>query len=117
MTDMEPSNESCIYSTLSFVTSMASKYDVNLIITFDQPLWYKTQMSVDTEPSSNYNHVLPPIPREIAISRVIRGQLLAETALYLMITAHAFCIDIPNSEVSDSNDFPTSDIEKTSVFQ
>ncbi|WAR07158.1 LOW QUALITY PROTEIN: hypothetical protein MAR_017116 [Mya arenaria] len=59
MIDMDPSNESCIYSTLSFVTDLASAYNVDPIITFDQPLWYKAQMIIDTQSqSSPMSHIV-----------------------------------------------------------
>ena len=40
--DLNPSDESCIYSTLLFVISQAKKLNVHTpCITFDQPLWIK----------------------------------------------------------------------------
>ena len=40
--DLQPTNPSCIYSTLLFIQSQASKYQMQTpIVTFDQPLWLK----------------------------------------------------------------------------
>ena len=39
--DLNPSNETYIYSTLSFVIKEASRFHVVPCITFDQPLWLK----------------------------------------------------------------------------
>ena len=38
MTDLEPSDMTCIYSTLVFISEQAKRYSVTPIITFDQPL-------------------------------------------------------------------------------
>ncbi|KAL8599650.1 hypothetical protein ACOMHN_053827 [Nucella lapillus] len=37
MIDMDPTNMSCIFSTLHFVSSVASRYDCTPVLTFDQP--------------------------------------------------------------------------------
>ena len=40
--DLNPSNETCIYSTLSYITSQAERLNVPTpCVTFDQPLWIK----------------------------------------------------------------------------
>ena len=41
MIDLNPSDLTCIYSTLKFVSGQARKYGVKPIITFDQPLYWK----------------------------------------------------------------------------
>ena len=41
MIDMDPSNLTCISSTLWYVCDLAKRYGVNLIITFDHPLYWK----------------------------------------------------------------------------
>jgi len=41
MIDMDPSDLSCVYSTLCYISSHAKKYNITLIVTFDQPLWWK----------------------------------------------------------------------------
>ena len=50
MIDMDPTNMSCIYSTLHFVASLAKQYNCTPVLTFDQPLWWKAMMIVDSEP-------------------------------------------------------------------
>ena len=43
ITDLKSSDESCIYSTLKFIQSQASRLNIETpCITFDQPLWIKT---------------------------------------------------------------------------
>ena len=40
--DLNPIDESCIYSTLQFVTEQAKRMRVHVpCVTFDQPLWLK----------------------------------------------------------------------------
>ena len=41
MIDMNPSDITCLYSTLLYVSSHAKRYGVTPILTFDQPLWWK----------------------------------------------------------------------------
>ena len=41
MIDMKFSNESCILSTMYFVSNQAKQYNVNKILTFNQPLYWK----------------------------------------------------------------------------
>ena len=53
MIDMDPTNESCIYSTLHFVADQAKIYGVTPVLTFDQPLWMKAQRIIDAEPSAS----------------------------------------------------------------
>ena len=38
---MDPTDITCIYSTLSFICDQASRYEVSPIVTFDQPLYWK----------------------------------------------------------------------------
>ena len=44
MIDLDPGDTSCIYSTLHFVKAEAKRYDVNPVMTFDQPLYWKAVM-------------------------------------------------------------------------
>ena len=41
MIDLDPSDPSCIYTTMDFVSSQARRYDAIPILTFDQPLYWK----------------------------------------------------------------------------
>ena len=52
MIDLDPSNKTCIYSTLLFVSEQAKRYHVTPVITFDQPLWFKALMIVRSEPKA-----------------------------------------------------------------
>ena len=53
MIDMDPSNLTCIYSTLSFIVDQAKRYNLIPIITFDQPLWWKALLIVLNEPGDS----------------------------------------------------------------
>ncbi|KAL8563078.1 hypothetical protein ACOMHN_065220 [Nucella lapillus] len=53
MIDMDPTNRSCIFSTLHFVSSVASRYDCTPVLTFDQPLWWNSTMIIDGEPPNS----------------------------------------------------------------
>ena len=50
MIDMDPTDMSCIYSTLKFVEAQCKRQHTTPIITFDQPLWWKAQLIVESEP-------------------------------------------------------------------
>ena len=50
MIDLNPSDLTCIYSTLHFVCDHARRYNVTPILTFDQPLWWKALTIVQSEP-------------------------------------------------------------------
>lgn len=49
MLDLNPSNMSCVYSTLLFVAKEAKRHDTEHDLTFDQPLWWKAQIIVLSE--------------------------------------------------------------------
>lgn len=56
MIDMDPTDMTCIYSTLKFVCKQAKHYDVTPIITFDQPLWWKAMSVIENEPLDSDLH-------------------------------------------------------------
>ncbi len=43
-------NMTCIASTLSFISQHATRYVVTPIVTFDQPLWWKSMVIIESEP-------------------------------------------------------------------
>ena len=50
ITDLNPSDYSCIYSSLLFVKDQARQLDIKTpCLKFDQPLWYKAQEIVPTK--------------------------------------------------------------------
>ncbi|VDI79282.1 Hypothetical predicted protein [Mytilus galloprovincialis] len=53
MIDMDPSDLSCIYSTLKFICSQAKSYGVKAIVTFDQPLYWKALSIITNEPTTS----------------------------------------------------------------
>jgi hypothetical protein len=50
MIDMNPSDATCVYSTLKYIREHACCHDVTQITTFDQPLWWKAQIITVTDP-------------------------------------------------------------------
>ena len=59
MIDLAPSDPSCIFSTLKFVTSQALEYDVTPVLTFDQPLYWKALTIIRSQPvDSNLKHIV-----------------------------------------------------------
>ena len=58
MIDMSSSDLSCIYSTLIFVCAEAKRHEVTPVITFDQPLWWKAQTILASEPPESELHSL-----------------------------------------------------------
>lgn len=54
MIDMNPSNVTCVSSTLKFVSEHAQRHNIaNPIVTFDQPLWWKAFNIIQTEPADS----------------------------------------------------------------
>ncbi|CAC5362573.1 unnamed protein product [Mytilus coruscus] len=53
MIDMDPSDLSCIYSTLKFICSQAKSYGVKAIVTFDQPLYWKALTIITNESTTS----------------------------------------------------------------
>ena len=53
MTDMDPSDLTCIYSMLKFIYAQAKRMEVTPILMFDQPLWWKTILIVSREAQSS----------------------------------------------------------------
>ena len=52
--DMDPSDMSCVYSTLKYVAEEARRHDVTPVLTFDQPLWWKAQLVIACELPNSY---------------------------------------------------------------
>lgn len=54
MIDMNPSDVTCVSSTLHFVSEHAKQHRIaNPIVTFDQPLWLKAFTIIQTEPENS----------------------------------------------------------------
>ena len=53
MIDVDPTDMTCIYSTLSLISDQAGRYEYTPIITFDQPLWWKSLKIVSNEPQDS----------------------------------------------------------------
>ena len=54
MIDLDPSDMTCIYSTLLFLSDQARKQHVTPVITFDQPLWWKAWTIITNEPQDSH---------------------------------------------------------------
>ncbi len=50
--DMNSSDSTCIYS-LMFISEHAQRHGVTTIVTFDQPLWWKALMIIESEPEES----------------------------------------------------------------
>ena len=50
MIDLNPSDPTCIYSTLHYVQAQSVRHNCVPILTFDQPLYWKAQCILQTEP-------------------------------------------------------------------
>ncbi len=59
MINMNPTDMTCILSTLSFISHHATRYGVTPIVTFDQPLWWKSMVIIESEPvGSNLKEIV-----------------------------------------------------------
>ena len=59
MIDLDPGNMTCIYSTLSFISDHAKRYNVVPMVTFDQPLWWKALNIIESEaPGSDLHNII-----------------------------------------------------------
>ena len=56
MIDINPSDFSCVYSTLSYVSSHAKRHNVTPIVTFDQPLRWKALQIRESVPVDSDLH-------------------------------------------------------------
>ncbi|CAC5372535.1 unnamed protein product [Mytilus coruscus] len=54
MIDLNPSDLSCIYSTLTFICKEAHRYQKPPVVTFDQPLYWKALCIVINEKTESY---------------------------------------------------------------
>ena len=53
MIDLDPSDPSCIYTTMKFVSSQTRQYDATPILTFDQPLYWKALTMIQSQPDDS----------------------------------------------------------------
>ena len=81
---MSSSNTTCIFPTLKFISEHARHHKVTPIITFDQPLWWKALMVIESEPpDSDVRQVVLRLGRfhtEMSFIGSI-GHLIAESGL------------------------------------
>ena len=135
MIDLDPSDPSCIYTTMKFVSSQARRYDATPILTFDQPLTWKALTIIQSQPDGSdlkgmvlrlgVFHMQMSFLGSIghltagsglqelfevvfagnavrhmltgkAISRAVRGHMLADAALNTILVAKAYHIPLHN---------------------
>ena len=53
MIDLGPGNMSCLHSTLKFICEHAARYNVTPIVTFDQPLLWKSLQVIEGQPENS----------------------------------------------------------------
>ena len=53
MIDLDPSDPSCIYTTMKFVSSQARRHDATPILTFDQHLSWKALTIIQSQPDDS----------------------------------------------------------------
>ena len=53
MIDLDPSDPSCIYTTMKFVSSQARRHDATPILTFDQHLYWKALTIIQSQPDGS----------------------------------------------------------------
>ena len=53
MIDLNPSDMTCVLSTLNYISKHAKRYNVTPIITFNQPLWWKALTLIESQPSES----------------------------------------------------------------
>ena len=80
MIDLNPSDMSCVYSTLKFVSKEASRYNRTPVITFDQPLYWKALMITCGEECKNVVVRLGAFHTEMSFLGSI-GSLMSGTGL------------------------------------
>ncbi len=56
MIDLDPSNLSCVYSSLVYISDHARGYNATPIITFNQPLWWKALNIIESQPNDSDLH-------------------------------------------------------------
>ena len=56
MIDLDPGNMSCVHSTLTFICEHSARYNVTPIITFDQPLLWKSLQVIEGQPENSPLH-------------------------------------------------------------
>ncbi|KAK6176042.1 hypothetical protein SNE40_014404 [Patella caerulea] len=82
MIDLNPSDMSCVYSTLKFVSKVAHDHNRTPVITFDQPLYWKALMITFGEECKNVTLRLGGFHTEMSflgsIGRLMSGSGLKE---------------------------------------
>ena len=89
MIDMNPSDKTCIYSTLHYICGEAKRNNTTLVLTFDQPLWWKALSIISSEPDDSKLHSivlrLGPFHLEMSFLACI-GHLMEETGLHEVLS-------------------------------
>ena len=109
---LDPGNMSCVHSTLKFICEHAARYNVTPIITFDQPLWWKSLQVIEgfigsighLMVGSGLQELLETIYADNAVThmltgkaiqRAFRGLILVDSALSAMLVSDEFNVKAP----------------------
>ncbi|KAK7096576.1 hypothetical protein V1264_005854 [Littorina saxatilis] len=86
---MNPSDPTCIFSTLHFISAQAKRSNTTPVLTFDQPLWWKALGIISSEPDgSDLKAIvlrLGPFHLEMSFLACI-GHLMEETGLHEVLS-------------------------------
>ncbi|KAK7088302.1 hypothetical protein V1264_022235 [Littorina saxatilis] len=89
MIDMNPSDTTCIFSTLHFISAQEKRSNTTPVLTFDQPLWWKALGIISSEPDgSDLKAIvlrLGPFHLQMSFLACI-GHLMEETGLHEMLS-------------------------------
>lgn len=53
MIDLSPSSATCLYSTMLYIARQSLQYDNTPVLTFDQPLYWKSRLIIESEPPAS----------------------------------------------------------------
>ena len=140
--DLDPSNPTCLYSTLRFVEDQAAKIGIKTpCITFDQPLWYKAVGIIENERlnvvcrlggfhllmsflgsigflmgGSGLEDLLENIYAPNVIQHILSGKAFSRAVRGHMLT-HTTLLQLMLEELLESESISRSDMEHLSKFK
>jgi hypothetical protein len=83
--DMNPSDTSTVYTTLSFVSNLCDKQDTKCVVTFDQPLWHTALILKKEHNMSSLNILLGNFHTSMIFHAAI-GYLMKNSGLKEMLS-------------------------------
>ncbi|CAC5372589.1 unnamed protein product [Mytilus coruscus] len=149
--DLNPSDLSCIYSTLKFICKEAHRYQKPPVVTFDQPLYWKALCIVTNEKTESdlkqiflrlggfhtdmsflgsigrlmagsglhelleivyASNAVNIMLSDKAVSRAVRGLMMVENALHILLMKESFGVSLPCAHESDITKADSSERDK-----